>query len=121
MADHKSTAGQIADEVGCSTATVNNKVKGLGFKFKGRSPNNHGKLMDALATVKPRRKAKKTAALKKVKKAAASGTVDLDSFFNEGKAHIVEIRRRLSALEKEKAALEDQLAKLYSLHPKMKK
>ncbi len=128
MADHNSTARQIAEEVGCSMATVNNKAKGLGFKLKGRSPENHAKLMEALSSVKPRKKVKAPKKAKKAKKAPkkaapkkAAASVDLDGFFNQGKAYIVEIRRRLAALDKEKAALEDQLAKLYALHPKMKK
>lgn len=129
MADHNSTARQIAEELGCSMATVNNRAKSLGFKLKGRSPEDHGKLMEALSSVKPRKKVTAAAAPKKAKKVkqvkkvakATGGAVDLNSFFNQGKAYIVEIRRRLAVLDKEKAELEDQLEKLYTLHPNMKK
>ena len=126
MSDHNSSARQVAEEAGCSTATVNNKAKSLGIKIKGRSPESHAQLLEALKNVRPRKrkaadapkKAKRTA-----KKAAApkAGAVDLDGFFNQGKAYITEIRRHLAALDKEKAELEAQLEKLYALHPNMKK
>ena len=127
MSDHNSTASQIADEAGCSMATVNNKAKKLGIKLKGRSPEDHGNLIDALKSVKPRKR-KGAAAPKKAKKAAKkkaapakTAAVDLDTYFNQGKAYIAEIRKRLTILEKEKGALEEQLEKLYALHPNMKK
>ena len=126
MSDHTSPARQIAEEAGCSTATVNTKAKKLGIKIKGRSPEDHARLLEALKDVKPRKR-KGAAASKKAKKAAKkpapakAGTVDLNSFFNQGKAYIAEIRRRLAVLDKEKTELEGQLEKLYALHPGMRK
>ena len=123
MSDHTSPARVIAEEKGCSTATVNSKAKKLGIKIKGRSPEDHARLMDALKDVKPR-KAKKANAPKKAKPArrkAATPAVDLDTFFTQGKVYIAEIRKRLAALDKEKAELEVQLEKLYALHPGMRK
>jgi len=52
---------------------------------------------------------------------AKESSLDLNSFFTQGKAYIAEIGKRLVALDKEKAELEGQLEKLYALHPGMKK
>ena len=125
MSDVNSTARQIAEETNCSMATVNNKAKKLGIKVKGRSPEDHDRLIEALKSVKPRKRKGAAAPKKaaKAKKAApvATASYDLNGFFNQGKAYIAEIRRRLATLDKEKAELEGQLEKLYALHPNMKK
>ena len=125
MSDHKSTARQIADEIGCSMATINNRAKKLGIKFKGRSPENHGNLLDALKNVKPRKKRKAAAATKaktvkapRKKRVAATGIAgDLNSFLSQGKAYISDLKKRISALDKEKAELQGMLDKLLVLYP----
>ena len=125
MSDNTSPARVIAEEKGCSTATINSKAKAIGIKIKGRSPEDHERLLDALKDVKPRKK--KAAAPKKAKAAAKKAapakdaSLDLNSFFTQGKVYIVEIKKRLAGLDKEKAELEVQLEKLYALHPGMKK
>ena len=125
MSDNTSPARVIAEEKGCSTATINSKAKAIGIKIKGRSPEDHERLLDALKDVKPRKK--KATATKKDKVAAKktapakSAELDLKSFFNQGKVYIAEIKKRLAGLDKEKAELEAQLEKLYALHPGLKK
>ena len=125
MSDNTSPARVIAEEKGCSTATINSKAKAIGIKIKGRSPEDHERLLDALKDVKPRKK--KAAAPKKAKAAAKKAapakdaSLDLNSFFTQGKVYIAEIRKRLAALDKEKAELEAQLEKLFALHPGMRK
>lgn len=132
MSDYKSTVRQIAQEKGCSVATVNNKAKAAGIKIKDRSPEDHTRLLDALKDVKARKKigvpvaakreAKKSRRSPRKNPARAEDTsLDLNSFFNQGKVYIAEIRRRLVALDKEKGQLEEQLEKLFSLYPEMKK
>ena len=132
MSDHTSTASEIAKEKGCSTSTVNAKAKSIGIGLKNRSPEDHQRLMDALADVKPRKKIPAPSAEKKAgKKAkrprkakaapAPNAALDLDSFFTQGKVYIKEIGQRLAALDKEKAELEAQLEKLLVLHPGMRK
>ena len=128
MSDHTSTASEIAKEKGCSTSTVNAKAKSIGIGLKNRSPEDHQRLMDALADVKPRKKIGAPASEKAPKKAkrarkkkANAPELDLNSFFNQGKVYIAEIKKRLAALDKEKAELEGQLEKLYALHPGMRK
>ena len=124
MSDYTSPVRVIAEEKGCSTATINSKAKAIGIKIKGRSPEDHARLLDALKDVKPRKK--KATATKKDKVAAKKtpakdASLGLNSFFNQGKVYIKEIRQRLAGLDKEKAELEAQLEKLYALHPGMKK
>ena len=125
MSDNTSPARVIAEEKGCSTATINSKAKAIGIKIKGRSPEDHERLLDALKDVKPRKK--KAAAPKKAKAAAKKAapakdaSLDLNSFFTQGKVYIAEIKKRLAGLDKEKAELEAQLEKLYALHPGMRK
>lgn len=132
MSDNTSTAKQIAEEFGCSIATVNNKAGGLGFKLKGRSAADHAKLLDALKDVKPRKPgAKKVKKVKKVKKTKAKiksvGAVgnlefagNVDAYFKQARALISEIKKRLTELEKEKTALEAKLQALQLLHPPKK-
>ena len=131
MSDHTSSARQIAEEKGCSTATVNVKARAIGIKIKGRSPDDHARLLEALQDVKPRKKigapvAEEKApnkAKRRAKKAteASDASLDLNGFFNQGKVYIAEIKKRLAALDKEKSDLEEQLEKLYILQPGMKK
>ena len=130
MSDNTSPARVIAEEKGCSTATINSKAKAIGIKIKGRSPEDHERLLEALKDVKPRKKigaptpektAKKTKRAAKKAITAKDASLDLNGFFNQGKAYITEIRRRLVALDKEKAELDAQLEKLYALHPGMRK
>ena len=125
MSDNTSPARVIAEEKGCSTATINSKAKAIGIKIKGRSPEDHERLLVALKDVKPRKKkdaAPKTAKIAAKKAAPAKdASLDLNSFFNQGKVYIAEIKKRLAGLDKEKAELEAQLEKLYALHPGMKK
>ena len=131
MSDNTSPARVIAEEKGCSTATINSKAKAIGIKIKGRSPEDHERLLEALKDVKPRKKigapvaedkaAKKTKRAAKKATTAKDASLDLNGFFNQGKAYIAEIRLRLVALDKEKAELDAQLEKLYALHPGMRK
>ena len=123
MADHNSTAKQIAAEVGCSVATVNNKAKVIGIKLKGRSPEDHGRLMEALKSVKPRKRkaATKKKATRKKKAAAPSFAGDVASFLTQGKSFIPELRKRIAALDKEKTELEGSLEKLLTLYPEKRK
>lgn len=60
MTTNSSTAKEISESIGCSTATVMLRAKALGFKFKGRTPSEHNTLLGSLTTVSPRkRKTKK--------------------------------------------------------------
>jgi len=133
VSDNTSTAKQIAEEFGCSIATVNNKAGGLGFKLKGRTAEDHAKLLDALKSVKPRKqgakKVKKVKMVKKTKKtkakaAKAVGNLEfagnVDAYFKQARTWISEIKKRLTELEKEKAALEAKLKALQLLHPSKK-
>ena len=126
MSDYLSTAKQIADEAGCSVATVNNKANKIGIKIKGRTEEDHGRLLDALKDVKPRkRKAKaKAKVAKKGTKRKAAGQPDfsdVDAYFKHGKTLIAGINRRLAELEKEKSALTEKLNVLLLLHPDSRK
>ena len=120
-----STAKQIAEEKGCSVATVNNKANKLGFKLKGRSEEQHAQLLEAMKDVKPRKRNAKAKA-KPTKKTASKGKgattkapdfSDVDAYFKHGKSLIVGIRKRLNVLDKEKAALTEKLNALLLLHP----
>jgi hypothetical protein len=131
MSDHTSPARQIAEEKGCSIATVNAKAKAVGISIKGRSPDGHQLLLDALKDVKPRKKIAPPTTPEAAKKTTRRGArkanpnkgadLDLNGFFNQGKVYISEINKRLTALDKEKAMLTEQLERLYALHPGMKK
>ncbi len=121
MSDYLSTAKQIAEEAGCSVATVNNKAKKLGIKIKGRTQDEHASLLTALSDVKPRkRKAKaKSKPPKKAarQKAAGPDYSDVDAYFKHGKKLISEIKKRIKDLDKEKGALTEKLNALLLLHP----
>lgn len=140
MSDHNSSARQIAEEKGCSMATVNAKAeaKAIGFKFKGRSPEDHQRLLDALKNVKPRKKvappasynpstsqvgteAKKKTRRRRRSKAAQPQAPDNDvhSFLKQAKSYIVVLKRRIVEVEKQKAELEGLLGRLSALHPEM--
>ncbi len=128
--DHTSTAKELATEIGCSVATVNSKVAALGIKFKGRSPDDHQRLMEAVKNVKPRRtksikpkNGKKSPRGRKPSKVVPSNgdfPGNLMAYFNQGKELISTIRKRLDELEKEKADLNEKLEALLLLHPDMR-
>jgi hypothetical protein len=131
VSDHTSTARQVAEEIGCSVATVNNKAAKLGFKLKGRSPANHSRLLDALKSVKPRKKRAKVKSPKaearkapaaprrrgKAKSSHLAFAGDVDAYFKQGKALIAEVRKRLAEVENEKEELTAKLKALLLLHP----
>ncbi len=118
MTDNTSTAKAIADDFGCSSATVNTKIKAIGIKLKGRTPEDHQRLLDAMKDVKPRkRKAKPATKNAAPKKKAKPSYSDVDAYFKQGKKFIKEIKKRLAEIEKEKAALEEKLNSLMKLHP----
>ena len=103
-------------------ATVNNKAKKNDIKLKGRSQEDHDRLLEALKDVKPRKrkvKAKSKAAKKAPRTRAAAGPdySDVDAYFKHGKKLIAEIKKRINALDKEKAALTEKLNALLLLHP----
>ena len=121
-----STAKQVADEAGCSMATVNNKANKIGIKLKGRTEEDHNRLLDALKDVKPRKrkvKAKARVAKKATKPRAATGPdfSDVDAYFKHGKTLIAGINKRLAELEKERTALTEKLNVLLLLHPDSRK
>lgn len=118
MSDHTSTAQAIADEIGCSVGTVNKKAKDISVKIKGRSPEDHDRLLEALKDVKPRKRKAKAATKKAApkKKAKPSYASDVDAYFKEGKRFIKEIKKRLADIEKEKGQLEEKLNALSLLH-----
>jgi len=135
MSDHTSSARQIAEEKACSMSTVNAKAKALGIKFKGRSPNDHERLLDALKSVRPRKKvappasydpkasnaarvAKKGSAKRRRRKTAAKPDApgpNVQSFLKQAKDYIVVVKRRLVEVEKQKAELEGLLERLMVL------
>ena len=139
MSDHTSSARQIAEEKACSMSTVNAKAKALGIKFKGRSPNDHERLLEALKSVRPRKKVAPPAsydpnapqaggaAQKKTRrgrrktaaKPEAPGA-DVQSFLKQAKDYIVVVKRRLVEVDKQKAELEGLLERLVVLEPGMK-
>ena len=132
MFDYTSTPRQIAQEKGCSVATVEARAEAAGIRLIGRSPAEHELLLEALKDIKPRKRigapvVQKSATNKtkrRTRKKAAPAkdeSLDLSSYFNQGKAYITEIRRRLAALDKEMAECEGHLGKLYKLYPEMKK
>ena len=121
MTDYLSTAKQIAEDAGCSVATVNNKAKKLGIKIKGRTQDEHASILTALSDVKPRKR-KAKAKSKPPKNAARQKPAgpdfsDVDAYFKHGKKLIAEIKKRINALDKEKAALTEKLNALLLLHP----
>ena len=120
MSDHTSTAQAIADEIGCSVGTVNKKAKDISVKIKGRSPEDHDRLLEALKDVKPRKRKAKHATKKATSKKTAKPTYasDVDAYFKQGKKFIKQIQKRLTEIEKEKAALEEKLNALSLLHQK---
>jgi len=121
VSDNLSTAKKIAEDHGCSVATVNNKAKTIGVKLKGRTQEDHDRLLTALKDVKPRkRKAKaKAPAAKKASrsKAAKPDFSDVDAYFKHGKTLIAGIKKRLNELDKEKAQLTEKLNALLLMHP----
>ena len=137
MSDHTSSARQIAEEKACSMSTVNAKAKALGIKFKGRSPNDHERLLEVLKSVRPRKKvappasydpkaskavrvAKKGGVKRRRRKAIAKPEApgaDVQSFLKQAKDYIVVVKRRLVEVDKQKAELEGLLERLVMLNP----
>ena len=125
MSDQTTTAKGIATEIGCSPATVNSKAKALGIKIKGRSAEDHARLLDALKDVKPRpRKAKAKVAKKAPGRKAATKPAfgsDVDAYLKHGKTLLKDVRKQLAALDKEKASLEEKLNALLLMNPDSRK
>lgn len=129
MTDHTSTAKEIAAEYSCSVATVNNRATAISIKLKGRSPEDHARLAEAMKTVKPRKrkgKSKSNVAVGTPRKRKAGAakpefSTDIDAYFKQGKSFISNIRRRIAELDKEKAGLEEKLNALLLLHPESRK
>ena len=122
MSDYLSTTKEIAEDAGCSVATVNNKAKKGGFKLKGRSQEDHARLLEALGNVKSRKhkvkaKSKAPAKTPKRKSVERPDYADVDAYFKHGKKLITEIKKRIGDLDKEKAALTEKLNALLLLHP----
>jgi len=138
MSDHSSSARQVAEERGCSTATVNAKAKALGFKFKGRSPSEHESLLEALKSVRPRKKIAPPASYDPKASTRSRGTkkgvrrrrkvanrpegsgAEVQAFLKQAKTYIPLVKRRLVEVEKQKTELEELLERLMGLHPEMR-
>ena len=125
MSDQTTTAKGIATEIGCSPATVNSKAKALGIKIRGRSAEDHTRLLDALKDVKPRPRNAKAKVAKKApgRKAATKPAFgsDVDAYFKQGKKLIGGLRKRVAEIDKEKAGLEEKLNALLLMHPDSRK
>lgn len=134
MSDHTSTAREIAAELGCSVATVNNHAQKLRLRLKGRTPEDHRALLRSLEGVRPRRRAHQVTDIggaappptkkRRRRSPASSGadrtravTRDVDAYFDRGKDLIEAIRARLEQLEEERRELNEKLEALLLLHP----
>jgi len=130
LTDHTSTTKQIAEAFGCSVATVNNKAKQMDIRLKGRTPQEHEKLLEKLAHVQPRKKRKsnknksKKGALTPVpgrvtrRKSAAKTShtaTKVASYLDDGKRLVADIQARLVELDKERDQLQQQLVSLSRL------
>ena len=118
MSDHASIVKTIAAEFDCSMSTVNTKAKILGIKLRGRTPEEHQLLLEAMKDVNPRLRKTKPAAIKApAKKAKPEFTTDVDAYFKHGKKLIKVIKKRIAEIDKERVGLQEKLNALELLHP----
>ena len=120
MSDHASIIKTIAAEFDCSMSTVNTKAKVLGIKLRGRTPEEHQLLLDAMKDVRPRKRKAKAATKKgaaKKKAVKPEFTTDVDAYFKHGKKLIKVIKKRIAEIDKERVGLQEKLNALELLHP----